>query len=173
MQIELTYTLNPVRYRSRLSELSQKTNQFNTGLRRLSELEVAKQLQTPNRYTIGIALRDRFSDSGVVGALFTHADRDELFVDEMCISCRALGRDIENLMVSIALAPIIEKCALRRVAFWFREGPRNSPARTWLKDFTGANEVPSEKFTPVEWEEVARRTDFVDPPITVHWETSE
>src|SRR5262249_38735065 len=45
MQVELTYALNPIGHRARLTELSQKTNQFNTGLRRFSEVQVARRLE--------------------------------------------------------------------------------------------------------------------------------
>ena len=54
MQIEITYALNSKNSRGRLAELSQKTNQFNTGLRRFSEVEVARRLEEPGHFTISI-----------------------------------------------------------------------------------------------------------------------
>ena len=114
MQIEITYTLNAVASRARLAELSQKTNQFNTGLQRFSEVEVARRLKEPGHHTISIAMRDKFCDSGIIGAIFARVDGSRLVVDEVSVSCRALGRNVENPMIALALAPIIESadCAM-------------------------------------------------------------
>ncbi len=139
MQIEITYELNSKSARGRLAELSQKTNQFNTGLQRFSEVEVARRLEEPGQFAISIGMRDRFCDSGIIGAIFARAEGDRLVIDEVAISCRALGRSIESPMIALALAPIIERHGLREVAFRFREGPRNLPARIWLTNFTGAH----------------------------------
>ena len=92
MQIELSYALNPASFRGRLAELSQKTNQFNTGLQRFSEVEVARRLKAPDHFTISIGMRDRFCDSGIIGAIFARAEGNQLVIDEISVSCRALGR---------------------------------------------------------------------------------
>ena len=47
-------------------------------------------------------------------------------------------------MIALALAPIIEKSGIPELAFWFREGPRNLPARMWLSGFTGEPTFPME-----------------------------
>ena len=125
MQIEITYELNSKSARGRLAELSQKTNQFNTGLQRFSEVEVARRLEEPGQFAISIAMRDRFCDSGIIGAIFARAEGDRLVIDEVAISCRRAGTSIESPMIAMALAPMIELYGLREVAFRFREGPRN------------------------------------------------
>ena len=89
MQIEITYALNAVASRARLAELSQKTNQFNTGLQRFSEVVVGHRLKEPGHYTISIAMRDKFCDSGIIGAIFARVDGGRLVVDEVSVSCRA------------------------------------------------------------------------------------
>ena len=83
MQIEITYELNSKNARGRLAELSQKTNQFNTGLQRFSEVEVARRLEEPGQFAISIGMRDRFCDSGIIGAIFARAEGDRLVIDEV------------------------------------------------------------------------------------------
>ena len=170
MQIEITYALNPIASRGRLAELSQKTNQFNTGLQRFSEVEVGRRLKEPGYYTISIGMRDKFCDSGIIGAIFARAEGDQLLIDEVSVSCRALGRNVENPMIALALAPIIEKCGLRDLVFWFREGPRNLPARMWLSSFTGEQDISDGGFTAVAWQEIPQRIDHLQAPITAKWE---
>jgi FkbH-like protein len=169
MRIELNYGLNPASSRARLAELSQKTNQFNTGLQRFSEVEVARRLEASSHFTISIGMRDRFCDSGIIGAIFARAENNQLVIDEISVSCRALGRSIENPMIALALAPIIERCRLHGVAFLFREGPRNMPARIWLTSFTGAQEISDGSFTTIVWEAIPKLKEHLAAPVASQW----
>ena len=172
MQIEITYELNSKSARGRLAELSQKTNQFNTGLQRFSEVEVARRLEEPGQFAISIAMRDRFCDSGIIGAIFARAEGDRLVIDEVAISCRALGRSIESPMIAMALAPMIELYGLREVAFRFREGPRNLPARLWLANFTLAAKYYGWKLSRRWHREAlsASRRTLTERRSRAHWE---
>lgn len=170
MQIEITYELNSKNARGRLAELSQKTNQFNTGLRRFSEVEVARRLVEPGQFTISIGMRDRFCDSGLIGAIFARAEGDRLVIDEVAISCRALGRSMESPMIALALAPIIELHGLREVAFRFREGPRNLPARLWLANFTGAQDIADGTVATIAWNSIPELKCHLGAPVTRKWE---
>jgi FkbH-like protein len=170
MQIGLSYALNPASLRGRLAELSQKTNQFNTGLQRFSEVEVARRLEAPGHFTISIGMHDRFSDSGIIGAIFARVEGSQLVIDEISFSCRALGRSIESPMIALALAPIVEQHGLRDVAFSFREGPRNLPARIWLASFTGAQEISNGRLTTAVWEAIPKLKEHLGAPISSKWE---
>jgi predicted enzyme involved in methoxymalonyl-ACP biosynthesis len=48
-------------------------------------------------------LRDRFGDSGLTGILIAFIETDELHIDNWLISCRVLGRGVEQLMLSAAV----------------------------------------------------------------------
>jgi FkbH-like protein len=170
MRIELCYALNQASLRGRLAELSQKTNQFNTGLRRFSEVEVARRLEAPGHFTVSIGMRDRFCDSGIIGAIFATADGNQLVIDEISVSCRALGRSIESPMIALALAPIIERYDLRDVVFCFREGPRNLPARMWLRSFTGGPDISNDGLVNVTWEAIPQLKEHLEAPIASQWE---
>jgi FkbH-like protein len=170
MQVELSYALNPASLRGRLAELSQKTNQFNTGLQRFSEVEVARRIKASSHFTISIGMRDRFCDSGIIGAIFARAEGSQLVIDEISVSCRALGRSIENPMIALALAPIIQRCGLRNVTFCFREGPRNLPARMWLRGFIGAQEISDGSLTTFVWEAIPQLKEHLAAPIASRWE---
>jgi FkbH-like protein len=170
MRIELTYALNPSSFRGRLAELSQKTNQFNTGLQRFSEVEVARRLEQPGHFTISIGMRDRFCDSGIIGAIFARAEGNQLIVDEISVSCRALGRNIESPMIALAFAPIIKRYGLRDVVFRVREGPRNVPARLWLGSFTGAQDISDDDLTTIVWEAIPQLKEHLRAPVRSQWE---
>jgi FkbH-like protein len=120
--------------RSRLSDLSRKTNQFNTTLVRFSERDVQAYLDNPDRRVVTIRLRDRLSDSGLIGAVFARRHQDTAIIDEIAISCRALGRSLEPAMLGAALGGVAERLQTRILRIPIADGPRNHPARAWLAE---------------------------------------
>ena len=116
----------------RLAELCGKTNQFNLAVRRLSEADLVRLMARDDAAVCGISLADRLTDSGIVGVLVAIRSGRQLLVEELCISCRALGRRLEDAMVLTALRsmPLFEGCD--EVVFAVAVAPRNAPARDWL-----------------------------------------
>jgi FkbH-like protein len=137
LKAELTFSLDPVEDRARLTEISRKTNQFNLALARLDETAVDEYLTRTDACAVHVRLSDRLADSGSVGALFARREGAILVVDELCISCRALGRKLEDVMVGEALRRAAEALGAERVALAYRTGPRNAPALEWVARFAG------------------------------------
>jgi FkbH-like protein len=138
MQTEVSLKLNPNEEFKRLCEVPKKTNQFNLALQRINDGQVATYLNAENYYVVSMSMRDRLSDSGNIGALYAHVENDQLIVDELCLSCRALGRGVEDFIITKALERIFveKKSFLRVIKFVYRLGERNTPAIEWLENFT-------------------------------------
>lgn len=84
----------PIEY-SRISELIQRTNKCSNGIRyTVSEIKEHVISDIIRLYSISVS--DRFSDLGLVGAIEVNGNVLTLF----SLSCRALGRDIENEMLN-------------------------------------------------------------------------
>ena len=64
--------------------------------------------------------------------LFTRRDGTSLVVEELCVSCRALGRGLDDALVTAALQVAAGEGGIDSVVFAHATGPRNGPARTWL-----------------------------------------
>jgi FkbH-like protein len=142
LKVCLTLAFKPHAQVARIHELSGKTNQFNTALARLSEAAVAQRLVDPNFVTISIALRDRLADAGVIGVLQAHGENHCVVVDELLISCRALGRGVEDAIAGEALLRAATYFKATKIHFTLVEGPRNEPARSWVNDLCDTqNEV--------------------------------
>lgn len=131
LDVKLTFAVDPVRHRHRLHELSMKTNQFNTSLARLPEAEVGRRIAAEDCRVISVSLADRLSDSGVVASIQTRLASRTLVVDEIAISCRALGRGVEDLIVGISVLKAAAELGACRVRFVAVEGPRNDPGREY------------------------------------------
>ena len=124
---------DPIGQLGRLHELSIKTNQFNTALARFSKAEVARRLGAPDCRVVAVSLKDRLSDSGVIAAIQTRRNGLELLIDEIAISCRALGRGSKiSSSPRAAVVRSAQDLGARRVRLVVRDGPRNEPARDWV-----------------------------------------
>lgn len=115
----------------RVADLAQRTNQFNLSLQRHTEATLHAKSETSGLNGFVVRVRDRFGDYGVVGASCHDLVGNTLSVNDLWLSCRALGRGVEYTMLR-ALA----SSAIAAGADWlwlrFEEGPRNAPAREFL-----------------------------------------
>ena len=158
---QLEVRLRPASLAGRLHELSQKTNQFNLNLGRLDEVKVHDYLSQPGQFAVAVGLSDRLTDSGVVAAMFGRIVDDEVFVEEWVISCRALGRELEDAMAASALAAVTKRAKV--VWFHHRTGPRNAPGREWLSRLSGCV-LDIEGRAPVA---VSKFVEAMDIPVRI------
>lgn len=82
--------------RARVSQLINKSNQFNLTTRRYSESEVAAAEASPDRHAIQIRLLDRFGDNGIISVVIADKHGPEWEIDTWLMSCRVLGRRVEQ-----------------------------------------------------------------------------
>lgn len=154
--IALKASVNPRAELKRLVSLSHKTNQFNLSLSRLSELEVAEIMdRSIGVLCVGMWLKDKFSDSGLIGIMIVEANGTTMSVTELCISCRALGRRIESLMIGYGLikAESVFKqrgLLIEKLAFKFKSGERNTPAKNWLESYA-CQSVDRDQAYVIDW----------------------
>lgn len=121
----------------RLAQMAQRTNQFNATLKRLEERDFAARLGRAYSVLCAVSVRDRFGDYGVVGCIGAERSGDDLLVDLFMLSCRALGRGVEQKMAA-ELGRHAQRLGLTRVVFEHVEGPRNGPARKFLGLLAGS-----------------------------------
>ena len=100
----------------RVSQLTQRTNQFNLTTKRYSPGDIERLMKGGVVYSM--SMEDRFSDYGIVGvAIVTDRGTDSWEIDSFMVSCRAFGRNIEGEL----LAAVLARC--RRRGRRSREGP--------------------------------------------------
>ncbi len=87
----------------RIAQMTQKTNQFNLTTRRYSEAEVQQRLDEGWRIYC-MTVRDRFGDNGITATVFLEPLDDlTVSVDTLLLSCRILGRGIEDAFFKTVL----------------------------------------------------------------------
>lgn len=86
---------------ARVTQLINKTNQFNlTGVRR-SQSELTAFCQDSRYDVLALRAADRFGDYGIVAVAILEQDGNTLNVDSLLMSCRVLGRGIEEGLLAI------------------------------------------------------------------------
>jgi FkbH-like protein len=103
---------------ARVAQLTQKTNQFNLTTRRYSEQEIRSLSDDDNAAMFSLTARDRFGSLGLIGVLILRIDGNEAKVDTFLLSCRALGRRLEQAMIEHCLSDLR---ASRSIVRWVAE----------------------------------------------------
>ncbi|HXZ55397.1 MAG TPA: HAD-IIIC family phosphatase [Burkholderiales bacterium] len=85
--------------RGRIAQLIAKSNQFNLTTRRYSEAEVARMEGDPSRFTLQVRVADVFGDSGMVCVVICVREGDDWRIDTWLMSCRVLGRMVEEAVL--------------------------------------------------------------------------
>jgi FkbH-like protein len=91
---------------ARITQLINKTNQFNLTTRRYSDQEVAAVMTDPDAITLQVRLTDRYGDNGMIAVVIAKpADSpNELMIDTWLMSCRVLGRQVEQATLNLLAA---------------------------------------------------------------------
>jgi FkbH-like protein len=97
--------------RQRIAQLINKSNQFNLTTRRYTEAEVALTERDPNAFTLQVRLADSFGDNGMISVLICRRDDDDWNIDTWLMSCRVLGRKVEQAL----LAELVEQGRARGI----------------------------------------------------------
>jgi len=117
----------------RISQLTQKTNQFNLTTRRYSEQQIAEIGASSAARVFSIRVRDRFGDHGLAGVAITRDQGDVREIDTFLLSCRVIGRTVETALLSF-LAQDAASRGLKRMQGWFFPTKKNAPAREFYRE---------------------------------------
>jgi len=112
----------------RITQLTNKTNQFNLTARRVTRAEIESLAKEPQAVTRCVRLRDRFGDHGLVSVLFGRVDGERLTIEAWLMSCRVLGRGVEHALWNDVLA-LARGRGLREIDGLHRRTDRNGPVR--------------------------------------------
>jgi FkbH-like protein len=87
---------------ARAAQMTQKTNQFNLTTHRYTEADIARMASDADTIVATFSVGDRFGDYGVTGLVIATIDRTRsaAHLDTFLMSCRVLGRKIENAVMN-------------------------------------------------------------------------
>lgn len=131
-------------YMSRITQLTNKSNQFNLTTKRYSQAEIEKVAADPDYVTLYGKLGDKFGDNGVVSIVIGRiegAGREELHMDLWLMSCRVLKRDMEYAMMD----ELVEKAkaiGVKKIIGYYYPTAKNAMVKEFygLQGFTKISE---------------------------------
>ena len=109
---------------SRVLQLVQRSNQFNLTTIRYSETELRQLASSDDVAAFCIRLNDRLGDNGVIAAVILRKSGGDAVVDTWIMSCRVLGRRVEELTVQL-IAERARQLGCQRVVGRYKPTAKN------------------------------------------------
>ena len=118
----------------RISQLTLKTNQFNLTTKRYQENEISSLANNKDRIVECAKVSDKFGDNGITGVYIVEKNDNEWIIDSFLLSCRIIGRGVENVMIN-QLIERAKKEDVKRIKGKFISTHKNKPAENFYKEF--------------------------------------
>jgi FkbH-like protein len=110
----------------RAAQLLNKTNQMNLSTRRLSEAELKRWTESKENHFWVFRVSDKYGDSGITGLASLEINGSAARIVDFVLSCRVMGRQIEELMTHW-LVREAKRLAAGEVLAEYQSTPKNKP----------------------------------------------
>ncbi len=117
----------------RISQLSQKTNQFNMTTRRYLEDDIIRFNSGGEYLVLSIKVIDKFGDYGLTGVVIIQKKGLEWIIDTFLLSCRVLGRRVEESILWYLIAEA-KKQKIDKLTGKFIKTEKNVPAENFYRN---------------------------------------
>lgn len=117
----------------RIAQLTTRTNQFNFSTRRYREKEI-ECFSRDKRYGVyHVKIKDKYGDYGITGAVIVLKNKKEWIVDTFLLSCRVLGRNVEEAVLSDIIRRAVKGKA-GTLSVVYKKTEKNQPVLNFLKN---------------------------------------
>lgn len=139
---------------ARTVQLLNKTNQLNLRTRRMSEPELQRWAAQPGCSVHAFHVSDRFGAAGLTGILGLQIRDGVAHIEDFVLSCRVMGRKIEETLVHVAVE-LARQHGAARVQAEYLPTAKNGPCLAFWRRSGFASEGDDERPVFV-WETEAR-----------------
>ena len=116
----------------RAVQLTLRTNQFNLNGIRKDAAEITKLMQQSNTINWFVEVQDRFGEYGIAGLVLAKNEGNTLLVDTFLLSCRVLGRNVEDHILASLLAWCTQH-GLNNISASYQPTEKNKPILEFLQ----------------------------------------
>lgn len=116
----------------RISQLCQKTNQFNMTTKRYLDEDIRRMAEDPAFLVYAVSVKDRFGDNGLSGVVIVKKGPDCWVIDTFLLSCRIIGRRIEDAILG-TIMHLAQGQGAGELIGEFRETKKNAPAQGFYR----------------------------------------
>ncbi len=139
----------------RITQLVNKTNQFNLSSKRYSEEEI-NQMSSNKRFLIySFDVTDKYGDDGTVGAFIIERLDDKTWkIDSFLMSCRVIGRDIEKAVMEF-IVKLAKAERTKKIIGIYIPTEKNVLVKDFYKDL-GFKQIASEEYELQKLEKIKK-----------------
>ena len=130
---------------ARTTQLLNKTNQMNLSTRRLGEPELSAWAAAPGHELWTISVADKLGDSGLTGILGLSLEGETLRITDYILSCRVMGRRVEETLLCAAVSRA-KALGAQVVEAKFLPTPKNKPCFGFFKGSGFEHDEPNSIF---------------------------
>ena len=142
----------------RVAQMTQKTNQFNLTTRRYTVGDIRERMNSPLWRLFVVRSRDKYGEDGVTLLFMARRDGDVATIDTLLLSCRVMGRLIEQTACEVILQELFA-WGCTEIRGEFLPTRKNSMAKDFYSDLG---------FNIVEQDD-AGTTYVLNPGEAVRW----
>lgn len=95
LEIKIKINKNEIENLGRLSQLTEKTNQFNFNKETYTSQFLRKAIEKGELIVYSMDMSDKYGDYGTIGEIIIKYENKKHILENMIMSCRALGRNVE------------------------------------------------------------------------------
>jgi FkbH-like protein len=125
--------VNDVADFERLSQMTEKTNQFNFNKKHYSVQALYDFIANEKGMIYSLKVSDKYGDYGTTGMMLIKTETHNAFMENYIISCRILGRRIENSFLDVVVNDLNTK-QINLKSIKFIETAKNKPAQEFLNN---------------------------------------
>lgn len=164
LQMEIHFNSFDAFNRKRITQLINKTNQFNLTTRRYTERDVEGFEAADNCFTLQVKLTDRYGDNGMISVVLCKETDREWEVDIWLMSCRVIRRKVEEAVCN-EIVRQAAACGIHTIRGIYRPTAKNGLVENHYKDLGFSQTATSDEQSV--WKLSVADYQFKDTPITV------
>ena len=84
----------------RVTQLCNKTNQFNVTTKRYTKAEIQKLNENPSNAVYVVSSKDKYGENGLISVLILKGYDKNIEIDTFLMSCRVMGRKLEDIILN-------------------------------------------------------------------------
>jgi len=152
--------------RSRITQLINKSNQYNLTTRRYTEAEVQETQRDSDAFALQVRLSDIYGDNGMISVVICRRQEEDWVVDTWLMSCRVLNRKVEAAVLMEILAEARRR-GIKRILGLYKPTERNAMVADHYARLS-FTELVRRPDGSTEWVLEVAAAEDIAVPMTVH-----
>jgi FkbH-like protein len=151
---------------ARVTQLINKTNQFNLTTIRRTQDEVEAFAVSKDALVMGMDIKDKYGDYGLVGVAILEKRNRTCVIDTLLMSCRVLGRGAEDTFIA-KLAEAARTLDCDEMRGMYIPSAKNAMVKNLYQRFNFSHDAETDEWI-VKLSEAPQTPEHIDATLSLH-----